>query len=133
MPLALRLRLAAPRTWRGPERGGRVVRRACKTLGVARSLSGTMPDVCRSAGARARLADVAAGWRPMTDPPSIAPHEVVNDFPEASGERRGTCERCGHEFKPKSRGHGNRRRFCSDRCRLEAWAARRSGRPEAAS
>ena len=39
--------------------------------------------------------------------------------------RRGdACERCGASFPPATRGHGNRRRYCSDHCRLLAWAAR---------
>jgi len=35
-----------------------------------------------------------------------------------------SCERCGASFTPATRGHGNRRRFCSPRCRILAWAER---------
>ena len=35
-----------------------------------------------------------------------------------------SCERCGASFTPATRRHGNRRRFCSPRCRILAWAER---------
>jgi hypothetical protein len=40
----------------------------------------------------------------------------------ASGSE--SCERCGASFTVATRGHGNRRRFCSPRCRILAWAER---------
>jgi len=38
--------------------------------------------------------------------------------------RGDSCEHCGAPFTAATRGHGNRRRYCTSRCRILAWAAR---------
>ena len=45
-----------------------------------------------------------------------------------TASRGDACEHCGAPFTPATRGHGNRRRYCTNRCRILAWAARQPER-----